>query len=111
MSLHADSSPDSRARGPTTYYHGEASRWLAVAIQEELEVRLGASGLGVRPANFHVIRAAQVPAVLVEIGFVTHPQEAAWLSSPAYRERVAAALADGIARYFASAEPSPRGPP
>ena len=111
VSLHADSSPDPRAFGPTTYYHGEASRWLAVAIQEELEVRLGASGLGVRPGNFHVIRAAQVPAVLVEVGFLTHPQEAARLSSPAYRERVAAALADGIARYFASAEPASRGIP
>ena len=103
VSLHADASPDPGARGVTTYYYRPEDALLAQAIQEALVARLGAADRGVRQADFYVLRASPVPAVLVELGFVTHPGEAAALSSPAYRQAAAQAVVEGLARYFASA--------
>ena len=43
-----------------------------------------------------------MPAVLVEVGFITHPTEAKRLVNDNYRKRMASGLADGIERYFAN---------
>ena len=102
VSIHADASPDSSARGVTTYYYHPEAANLARAIQQELVARLGTVDRGVRSADFYVVRAAPVPAVLVELGFVTHPAEARSLSSAGYRQAAAEAIVDGLARYFAS---------
>jgi N-acetylmuramoyl-L-alanine amidase len=55
--------------------------------------------LGVKQAPFVVLIGAGMPSVLAEISFVTNPQEARLLKSNAYRQRIAEALFDGIARY------------
>ena len=102
VSLHADASYDSAVRGVTTYYYHPGDVALALAIHEELVARLGVPDRGVRRADFYVLRASPVPAVLVELGFLTNPVEAALLSSGSYRQRAAEAIADGLARYFAS---------
>lgn len=102
VSLHADASHDPAARGVTTYYYHPADVALAVAIHEEMVARLGAPDRGVRRADFYVLRASPVPAVLVELGFLTNPDEAGLLSAGSYRQQAAEAIADGLARYFAS---------
>ncbi len=53
-----------------------------------------------RSANFAVLRAPDVPSVLVELGFLTNPRDEQLLRSPKYRKRVAAVLARAIARFF-----------
>ena len=53
-----------------------------------------------RSANFAVLRAPDVPSVLVELGFLTNPHDERLLRSPNYRKRVAAVLARAIARFF-----------
>ncbi len=55
--------------------------------------------LGVKQAPFMVLIGAAMPSVLAEISFVTNPQEARLLKTPAYRQRVAESLLAGIARY------------
>ena len=55
---------------------------------------------GVRPAPFWVLVGAQMPSVLVEVGFLTHPMEAQRLVSKKYQKEVALGLANGIERYF-----------
>lgn len=105
VSLHADSSPDGTAQGVTTYYYHPEDRVLALGIQEELVPTLGAVDRGVRRADFYVLRASPVPAALVELGFVSHPSEARRLASEGYRRRAAEAIAEGLARYFASIRP------
>ena len=51
-------------------------------------------------APFFVLRGAGMPAVLLEIGFVTNAAEAAQLNSPSYQHKIAAAMAAGIATYL-----------
>jgi N-acetylmuramoyl-L-alanine amidase len=55
---------------------------------------------GVREGPFWVLVGAQMPAVLVEVGFITHPMEAKRLANSKYQQRMAQGLANGIERYF-----------
>lgn len=57
---------------------------------------------GVREGPFWILVGAQMPAVLVEVGFITHPQESELLANPIYQQRFAEGMAAGIERYFAN---------
>jgi N-acetylmuramoyl-L-alanine amidase len=79
--------------------HLEESSSLASRIQEELAVVTGSQGRGVKQAPFRVLVGAAMPAVLVEIAFISNPEEEKLLTSDAYQSKVASALARGIARF------------
>ena len=72
---------------------------LAYAIQDRLVAELGAGDRGVKQAPFYVLAGARMPAVLVEVGFVSNRSEARKLTAPAYQERVARAIADGVVAW------------
>ncbi len=55
---------------------------------------------GVKPANFWVLVGAQMPAILVETGYITHPKEGENLMNNYYKELLAKGIADGIERYL-----------
>jgi len=59
---------------------------------------------GVRPAPFWVLVGAQMPAVLVETGYITHPKEKKRLFNTRYQEAIAKGIAEGISNYFANRE-------
>ena len=59
---------------------------------------------GVRPAPFWVLVGAQMPSVLVETGYITHPAERKRLFSPRYQDLIAKGIARGISNYFANRE-------
>jgi N-acetylmuramoyl-L-alanine amidase len=79
--------------------HLEESSALASRIQEELAGVTGSEGRGVKQAPFRVLVGAAMPAVLVEVAFISHPEEEKLLTSDAYQNKVAAALMRGIRRY------------
>ncbi len=72
---------------------------LAYAVHEKLVAGLGAEDRGVKQAPFYVLAGARMPAVLLEVGFISHEAEAARLRAPEYQERIAAAVADGVAAW------------
>jgi N-acetylmuramoyl-L-alanine amidase len=82
----------------------DESRDFATMVQRAMIDRLRSNNkslrdLGVKQAPFVVLIGAGMPSVLAEISFVTHPQEGRLLKSPAYRQRIAEALFEGVARY------------
>lgn len=82
----------------------EESREFATTIQTEMaESILGRvkhpHNRGVKTAGFHVLLGAKMPAVLVEVGFVSNRDEAKLLRDSAHRKKLAKAIADGISRY------------
>jgi N-acetylmuramoyl-L-alanine amidase len=60
-----------------------------------------------RRAGFAVLKAPEIPSVLVEIGFLSHPQDEAALRRPDHRARVARALSRAVQAYLAQAGRSP----
>jgi N-acetylmuramoyl-L-alanine amidase len=97
--------------------HLEESSALATRIQDELAAVTGAEGRGVKQAPFRVLVGATMPAVLVEVAFISNPEEEKELASDPYQAKIAAALMRGIARYRREREarfgalPSPAGQP
>jgi N-acetylmuramoyl-L-alanine amidase len=81
--------------------HLEESSALASRIQEELSSVQGNPTRGVKQAPFRVLVGATMPAVLVEVAFISHPEEEKLLVSDAYQTKVAAALSKGISRFEA----------
>jgi len=79
--------------------HLEESSALATRINEELAEVTGSQGRGIKQAPFRVLVGAGMPAVLVEIAFISNAEEERLLTSEAYQGKVAAALVKGIARY------------
>ncbi len=81
----------------------ESSR-LAELIESSLGRSHPSESRGVKQAGFAVLATSFMPAVLVEVGFGSNPDEARFLTGTAGQRRLARAIADGIQRYLAEYE-------
>lgn len=106
VSIHTNSSVNPAANGFETYVYrlGSRSAQLAQSIQDTVIAALGMKDGGVRQANFSVLRNTNMPAVLVELGYLSNPTEALNLNSPAWQRKIASAIADGINKYVTSTQ-------
>ena len=76
----------------------EESQFLARLIEGQF-VASGRRSRGVKQDNFAVLWAASMPAVLVEVGFVTNPEEARYLASDRGQERTARSILEAVRQY------------
>lgn len=83
----------------TLYLH-ESSAWAGL-IQSRLDRALPGPNRGVKQAGFVVLMGAQMPAVLVEVGFITNPREEKLLATKAAHREMARELSEAIRQYFA----------
>lgn len=97
LSLHFNSSASS-IRGPETYYWRVDSHGLAVRCQRAMEqvspAESGSRGLVRR--RLRLTRNPMIPSVLLEFAYLSHPQESRLAADPAYRQRMAEAIASAI---------------
>ena len=104
VSIHANASRGKRRdiNGlETFYYSGWRGRLLAKKIQKQiLKVSPGSPDRGVRQGRFFVIKNTRMPAVLVEIGFLTGRLDARRLEKSINRKRIAYAITKGILEYL-----------
>ena len=104
VSIHANSlaSRNTGVNGVETF-HARGStvgKELAEYVQSQIIANTGASDRSVKAAGFYVIARTSMPAILVETGFVTNPDEAANLNNPSYQKRMAEAIAKGIDQFM-----------
>ena len=129
ISVHADASPRRNARGSSVYFlsysstaqnasiggddldfilwhmaqasHLRQSSQLAEVMQEELQAVTGPERVnrGIKQNTFRVLKGATMPAVLVEVGFISNAEEERLLSSADYQDKLAEALYRGLVRY------------
>jgi N-acetylmuramoyl-L-alanine amidase len=85
---------------------------LGAMINREVTAQVSQADLGVKQAQFYVLRGAHMPAVLVELGFLTNKKEERLLSSESYRRKLARAIAKSIIDFDQKqqAERKPRHP-
>ena len=82
-----------------TEAHVDASR-LAYAVHPRLIAATRAYDRGVQQAPFFVLMGVEAPAILVEVGFISHPEEGKRLATAAYQEKLAGALAQGVLAFL-----------
>jgi N-acetylmuramoyl-L-alanine amidase len=79
--------------------HADSSR-LAYLVHEKLIGASGAIDRGVQQAPFYVLMGLDAPAVLIEIGFISHPDEGQRLAEAEYQAKLAQAIADGVKAFL-----------
>lgn len=104
LSIHMNHFPSGRYFGTQVFYRtgDEASESLAVLIQETVrsDVDPKNTRLSKSSDNYGILNTAKAPAVLVECGFISNPDERARLKEAAYQKKLAKAIADGVTVFF-----------
>jgi N-acetylmuramoyl-L-alanine amidase len=108
ISIHCDSNPrPNSASGTTIYYHRNDadSRALGLAILNEIVKVSGLPSRGVRSdttlyqSGLAVLRTSQMPAVLIEVGYLNHWYDRKKMLDPQFQDAVAAAIVRGLKAY------------
>ena len=102
ISIHLNSASNKTAKGIETLVQsrGGKAEQLANKVQESLINATGALNRGVKVQNLSVTRRTKMPAILIEVGFISNNEECAKLSSLEYQELLADAIYKGILRYL-----------
>ena len=102
VSIHCNAAVTDQAHGAETYHasgsvNGER---LARAIQLQIIGNLPVTNRGVKEANFYVLKHTDMPAVLVELAFLSNDHDELLLVHPQWQDKFARAIADGITDYI-----------
>lgn len=112
VSLAVEHSDNPYAGGIATYFFGTENphTWssdgerLAGLVQREIVARTGQTNLRHHAKAWEFLRRTTMPAIRVELGYLTHPTEGAQLADAAFRERLAEALVVSIQRFYLTPE-------
>lgn len=102
LSIHCDWHPDSKVYGVTTIHTKNDSKKLGHAIQKEMVTQLKTHDRKVVQDSFTVLDHAEMPAVIIETGFMSHRKESEKLLSEEYQEKIAQAITKGVQNFLAS---------
>lgn len=101
VSLHYNAFPMITAQGMNTYYYSDdTDQKLAESIHSSLEENIEMADRGVGQGNFQVLRENNNPSVLLELGFITNPEDLLQIQSTAYKDGVANGITDGLRDYL-----------
>ncbi len=100
ISIHTNADPNPRWFGAQTFYcpTSEESKLLAESIQEELTRILGNTTRKALVGDYFVMKNTAMPAVIVEVGFISNKREGQLLTNDEYQNKVAYAIFSGIAK-------------
>ena len=102
VSIHMNKFADRRVRGPMAYYQAgaDAGQALATSVIDSLTEALELRPRLPNPGNNFVTRVPICPAVLVECGFLSHPEEERLLQDERYQKTIADAIACGVMAFL-----------
>ncbi|WP_018703289.1 N-acetylmuramoyl-L-alanine amidase family protein [Anaeromusa acidaminophila] len=108
VSIHNDSFSSPTASGTSSFYY-EKTKYdglLSDCLQEQLLNAGGRNDRGSNTANFYVIKRTVMPATLVELAFISNPEEERLLASPTFQQKMANAIVMGLDSFFRKAAAS-----
>ena len=108
LSLHCDSAHQPRAKGVATFFYGQErfGAWSAVGehladlIQREIVARTGLADCRSHARAWVLLQRTQMPTVRIEAGYLSHPEDAARLADPAFRDTLAEAVVIALQRMY-----------
>lgn len=101
VSIHCNSNENSSIGGTSTFYYrsGTVAQRFAQVVNNNLVRQIELRDIGTFSANFAVLRLTRMPAILVEVAFISNPYEAELLSTNSFRQNCAIGIANGIAQF------------
>lgn len=118
LSLHMDTCPSAAANGTATYFYGHRAHGTRSAmgarfadlLQRELTTRTDLLDCGTHEKTWDLLRRTRMPAVRLELGYLSHPGDAARIADPGFRDVVAEAIVAAVQRlYLPPEEDAPTG--
>jgi N-acetylmuramoyl-L-alanine amidase len=117
LSLHCDGHGSPRASGIATFFWGDdrvgarsaVGERLAQLVQSEVTARTGLVDLRSHACTTDLVRITRMPAIQVEVGYLTNPDDAARLGDPAFRDAVAESLLIAVQRLYLGDEDAATG--
>ena len=106
VSVHANANNNREVKGTEAYVARQSSqnsKVLATAMHNHMVDDLGLPDRRVLKSDFYVIKNTHMPAVLMEIAYLSNPEEEALMADPAFRQKSATAMVAGITDYFTGA--------
>lgn len=107
LSLHTDAHPSVLAHGVATFHFGTGNgtsstvgEALAEFIQRELTARTGMIDCGTHPKSWELLRMTRMPAVRIEMGYLTNPEDRCKLLDRAFRDVVAEGVLVAVKRLY-----------
>lgn len=96
VSIHFNANRNRSISGIETFYRSSRGRQLALSVQRSLDRRVTGINRGITNRDYLVLRATQMPAILIECGFISNRTEASRCATAAHRQKLAEAIASGI---------------
>lgn len=104
VSIHQNAFPSTGAKGAQVFYHktSEQGKRLAESVQAKLKTNVDNENqrLAKQNSDYYILRTTEIPAIIVECGFLSNPTEEALLNDEAYQNKLAWAIYLGITDYF-----------
>ena len=104
VSIHQNSFPQPQVKGAQVFYHNNSDlgKLLAENIQKSIKTYADVQNkrAAKHNADYYLLRVTEIPAVIVECGFLTNPEEEAKLNTDSYQEEIAWSIYIGIIEYF-----------
>lgn len=102
VSIHVNSAVATEPKGIETHYYHDYSNELAKIVHKHLIKNIDTKDRGLFKSKFYVINHTTVPAILVEMGFISNADERAELITDSRKQKTAKAIAEGIIEYCKS---------
>ncbi|NLY43696.1 MAG: N-acetylmuramoyl-L-alanine amidase [Clostridiaceae bacterium] len=102
ISIHCNGAGDPNAHGTETYCYGTSGKAypLAQVVQKQMVEFIRSADRGVKIASFHVLRYTNMPAILLEIMFITNPREEEILNNIQWQDDFTTHMAKALCNYF-----------
>jgi N-acetylmuramoyl-L-alanine amidase len=107
ISLHLDENTNPEAEGVATYHYGTGNglsstvgERLANLVQREIVVRTGMQSCRIHAKTWELLRLTRMPAVRVDLGYLSSPADRDRLVNPAFREQIVEAILAAVQRMY-----------
>lgn len=102
ISIHNDALDSSNANGVTVYWFKDKQETLAQTLSSAIQKKALLTNRGSRQQNYQVLRQTDIPAVLLELGYISNPTDESMINDQLHRQVVEQAIVDGLKQYFSS---------
>jgi len=100
VSIHANTFVDPTVTGTETFYYDDPSKLLADIVHRHVAQATGFRDRGVSQEEFFVLKDTHMPAILIEVGYISNPIDEAKMLTDSFQQSVAEAVVAGIKEYI-----------